>query len=448
MLPVIAKSSPTNMTRRKQKAGSTLPVLMAAFFVTGAMLFVAVPLFQKYSAHIYSMGFVDGYDLIADNLAHGNGYRWTANMSETMLREPGYPLFLAAIFKLAGYHIEAVRFANWLLTIGIAFMIMRLTRTVTDDRNTALIASLLFLFHPGTLIAEARGGVEIFFIFVALALMLALHRAVEKGEPWRYFIAGLGFGFVLQVRSTPLAFPALLLLFLCLTAKGSRERLRMALNVAILGLGMTIVMTPWVIRNYQLVHEFVPFTSLKGVALQEGQYTCQNRSFLGDFYAAGKGAGLERGELASQLGLRFEGAQYFQVFYDAHDELTFSNILFQKAEAEYVKHPELLAACVGRNLFNFWFLGKTWRITELNMLVQVPLLALALSGLYLLWKRGLLNRMGIMLMFVLSIFAVHLPLVAEARYSIPVFALLTIPASVSVLAIWRKYSTHAQRGTI
>jgi 4-amino-4-deoxy-L-arabinose transferase-like glycosyltransferase len=448
MQPVIAKSGPSSRTTRNQKAGSTLPVLLAAFFVTGAMLFVAVPLFQKYSAHIYSMGFVDGYDLIADNLAHGNGYRWTANMSETMLREPGYPLFLAAIFKLAGYHIEAVRFANWLLTIGIALMIMRLTRTVTDDRNTALIASLLFLFHPGTLVAEARGGVEIFFIFAALAFMLALHRAVEKGEPWRYLIAGLGFGFVLQVRSTPLAFPALFLLFLCLTARGARERFRMALNVAILGLGIAVLMTPWVIRNYQLVHEFVPFTSLKGVALQEGQYTCVNRPFRGDFYVAGKGAGLERGELASQLGLRFEGAQYFQIFYDAHDELAFSNILFQRAEAEYAKHPKLLAACVGRNLFNFWFLGKTWRVTELNMLIQVPLLALALSGLYLLWKHSLLNRMGIMLMFVLAIVAVHLPLVAEARYSIPVFAFLTIPASVSALAIWRKYGMLAQRGTI
>jgi len=56
------------------------------------MLFVAVPLFQEYSAHIYSMGFVDGYDLIADNLAHGNGYRWTANMSETMFAGAWIPI--------------------------------------------------------------------------------------------------------------------------------------------------------------------------------------------------------------------------------------------------------------------------------------------------------------------------------------------------------------------
>jgi 4-amino-4-deoxy-L-arabinose transferase-like glycosyltransferase len=424
-----------------------LPILLAAFFVTAAMLFLAVPILQNAFPRSYSVGFVDGYDLIADNLARGSGYRWTANMSETMLREPGYPLFLAAIFKAAGYHIEAVRWANWLLTIGIAFMIMRLTRMVTGDGITALIASLLFLFHPGTLIAEARGGVEVFFVFAALVFMLALYRAVEKGNPWRYLVAGLGLGAVLQVRSTPLVFPALLLFYLGLTAKGARERLRVVLNVGILLLGTAMVMTPWTIRNYLLVHELVPFTTLKGVALQEGQSTCQNLSFGGDFYAAGKRAGIERGELASKLGLRFEGAQYFQVFYDARDEWTFSNVLFQKAEAEYIKRPGLLAACVGKNLFNFWFLGKTWQITELNMLIQVPMLLLALSGLCLLWKRDLLGKMGMILMFILSIVAVHLPLVAEARYSIPVFAFLTIPASVSILAIWRKYGTHAQRRT-
>jgi 4-amino-4-deoxy-L-arabinose transferase-like glycosyltransferase len=389
---------------------------------------------------------MDGYDLIANNLAQGNGYRWTADMAETMIREPAYPLFLAGIFKIAGYHIEAARCASWLLALGVALMMMPLTRIVTGTGNTALIASLLFLFYPGTIIAEARGGVELPFIFAAFAFMLAVHHAVEKGGRWRYFVAGLVFGVVVQVRSTPLVFPVLLLFYLVLTANGIRERLKATLNVAILALGMAIVMAPWVIRNYQLVHEFVPLVTNRGLALQEGQYTCQNLSFGGDFYPVLRESYRSRSELASELGFRFEGAQYFQVFYNAHDEWAFTNVLIQRAEEKYVKHPGLMPACVGKNLFNFWFLGKTWQVTKLNLLIQVPLLVLVLSGLWLLWKRGLLRKMCIMLMFVLSIFMVHLPTVAEARYSIPVLAFLAIPASVAIVSmtsIRRKRETPA-----
>src|SRR5580693_4054847 len=197
----------------KRKVSSAWAVLMVAFLTTAAILFLVVPRLENAFALRYSVLFQDGYDLIANNLAHGNGYRWDANMGETMIREPGYPLFLAVVFKLGGYHLGAARFANWLLSIGISLMIMRLSRLVIDDEKVALIASLLFLLNPGTLICEARGGVEVLFIFAILVFMLALHRAVETRSPVRYLIAGLVLGVVVQIRSTPIAFPALLMLY-------------------------------------------------------------------------------------------------------------------------------------------------------------------------------------------------------------------------------------------
>src|SRR5208283_2704643 len=116
---------------------SALPALLIAFVVTAAILVLAVPVLEQKFPQSYTVGFADGYDLIAANLAQGNGYRWAANMAKTMIREPGYPLFLAAVFKVGGNSIEAARWANWILAIGIAFMLMRLTRMVTDDRMTA-----------------------------------------------------------------------------------------------------------------------------------------------------------------------------------------------------------------------------------------------------------------------------------------------------------------------
>jgi 4-amino-4-deoxy-L-arabinose transferase-like glycosyltransferase len=430
----------------KEKVISAWAVLLAAFLVTAAILFLAVPRLDRAFAYRYSVHFQDGYDLIANNLAQGNGYRWDANLGETMIREPGYPLFLAAVFKLCGYHLEAARFANWLLSIGIAIMIMRLARLVTNDGTIALIASLLFLINPGTLICEARGGVEVLFIFAILVFMLVLHQAVEKRSLWRYLIAGLALGIVVQIRSTPMVFPVLLLFYLGLTANGVRGRLRVVSNVAILTLGMAVVMAPWTVRNYLLVHEFVPTATVQGLALQEGQYTCQNISSGRSYYELQTEAGQKRDELATQLGIQ-SGNQYYQEFADPRDEWKLNHALLQRAKAEYVKHPSLFATCVARNAFNLWFLGKTWKVTAANLVIQIPLLILAVNGLYLLGKRGLLRKMGVILTFTLSIVAVQMAVIAVARYSIPVIALLTIPAGVSVLSIWQKYLTHTRRET-
>lgn len=419
-------------------------VLLPVFFATAALLFIGMPVLQRYAADRYSIGFADGYDLLAKNLADGNGYRWRADMAETMIREPGYPLFLAAAFKITGYRIEVARLLNLLLTVGIAVMLMALARRMTGDPRAAVIAALLFLIHPGMLIAEARGGVEILFIFVGFVFMLALHWAVERGGLWRYLVAGLAFGIVVQVRSTPIAFPVLLLLYGLFTATGARERLTAAYRVAILVAGMGLVMVPWVVRNYRLVHEFVPVATLGGVGLQEGLCMCRNVSFGDDLYPVGRVAGRIRGELARELGMRFEGVEYFQMFYDAHDETAFNRTLYRAAIKEYAGNPGLLVGCVGKNLFNFWFLGKTWAITKLNMLVQVPLLALVFYGLRIVWRRGDLRKMGILLAYVGSIAITHLLVVAEARYSIPVLAFLAIPAGVAVTSIWDKVRTHTR----
>jgi 4-amino-4-deoxy-L-arabinose transferase-like glycosyltransferase len=431
------------------KTGRTFLVLTAALFINAGMLFVVLPASSDIlSPGRYSTEFVDLYDQIANNLVQGNGYRIYADMAETMVREPGYPLFLATVFKIGGYHIEAVRLANLLLVLGICFMMMRFARRVTGDGVIALIAVLMFLFHPGTLIAEARGGTEIAFIFALLVLMLALHHAVEKGELWRYFFAGSMLGLANLVRSTALMFPLFLLVYLAFIANGTSERLKVVFKTAVLVLGMVVVMLPWVIRNYVLVHEFVPTATVLGLATQEGQYTCKHFSFDRDFYELEIEAGHERNELARRLGIPFRDT-YFQVFYDARDETVFNKILLQRAAMEYGSDPTLLARCVMRNLFfNFWFLGKTWRVTWLNVLIQVPFLLLALGGACSLWKRRLLRKMGIILTFVVYLPLVHAPVVAIARHSLSVLPFLTILASISLVSIWRAYRTQAPREAV
>jgi 4-amino-4-deoxy-L-arabinose transferase-like glycosyltransferase len=413
--------------------------LVPAFIATASILFLIMPKLQHYSGFHYSINIADGYGILAQSLADGNGFRWRADMAGTMIREPGYPLLLAATFKILGPSLEAARVLNLLLAVGIVLMLMTLARRITSDPRVPVVAALIFLLHPGTLIAEARGGVEILFIFVGFGFLLTLYWAAEKGGLWRYLLAGLALGVVVQVRSTPILFPGFFLLYAMFTVAKLRQRLSVVYRVAVLSVGMGLVMTPWVMRNYRLTHEFVPVSTLGGVGLQEGLCMCRNVSFGDDLDPVGKAAGRIRGQLAHDLGMRFEGAQYLQTFYDARDEVAFNRILFERAKSEYLSDPRLFAGCVGKNLLNFWVLGKTWTVTQLNMLLQIPLLALVFCGLVIAWRRCELRNMGILLTYCGSILIVHLIVVAEARYSIPVLAFLSIPAAIAVTAIGERF---------
>jgi len=418
---------------------TTVRLLALALVINAACLFLAVPAAGEWFFHKYSLGFADEYDQIANNLDKGHGFRIDPQMSKTMMREPGYPLFLAGIFVIGGYHIETARFANLLLAAGIALMMLNLALRITDDWKASLLAALLFLLYPGILMSEARGGVEIIFIFTVMIFMLVLYRAVESGGLWRYFVAGLALGVVVEVRSSPLLFPILLSLYLIFLSKGTAERLKSVVNVAVLVAGMAIVMTPWIVRNYRLVRAFVPTASVQGVALQEGQYCCIHLSADNNLFAAMNQAGRLRAAVARDLGLAYEGDYYYQEFYRAQDELTFSKALSQKAVSVYRNDPALLLECVTKNIFNFWFLGKTWQVTWLNMASQIPLLGLSFGGMYILWKNGLGRNLCLILLFAVYILAVHSMIIAHARHSMQIVPLLMIPAGVSLASLWQKW---------
>ncbi|HVL36430.1 MAG TPA: glycosyltransferase family 39 protein [Burkholderiales bacterium] len=407
--------------------------------LTAAAVLVGLPAAAHFLAPHYSLGFADDYNLIAKNLLEGHGYRLHADMADTMMREPGYPLFLAALFAVLGYGIEAARIGNLALGAAAALVVASLARRVTRDETAALIAVAIFLLHPGTVIATARGGVELLFILACAGFLLLLQRAIESGRPGAYAAAGLALGAAVMVRSTPIVFPLLLLPYLVLSApRGERAR-RLGLGALLVG-AMILVMVPWIARNYALSGAFVPTGTVQGVALQEGQFTCERMPLGREFKRLQDEAADDRDRLAEAAGLRFRSG-YYQYFYSPADELAYNRNLAQRALERYRDEPALLARCSAANLFNFWFLGKNGLATAINIAVQLPLLAMALAGGWLLLRRRVpAERWAPVALFAACLVAVHLPVIAHARHSMPLVPYLGMFAAVALAAAWRRRS--------
>jgi 4-amino-4-deoxy-L-arabinose transferase-like glycosyltransferase len=435
-----------DVTSKTYARKSTFLILFVALLLNAAIVLVGLPKVSRSLTLTYSMNFGDLYDLIAKNLEQGNGYRVDATTGLTMLREPLYPFLLAVVFKLAGYGIQTARVVCVLLAFGATLLLLPLARRIIGDEITALVAVLLFLLYPGTLVAEARAGIEMPSIFTVILFMLALCSAVEKGTLWRYWVAGLLLGIAVLVRSQVLLFPFFLLVYLVFTSKGISERVKIVQRVAVLGFGALLVMSPWIIRNYRLVHKFIPTATVAGTAAQEGLYACENSSTGLPFYLAQTRAGLEREQVARELGIPFVGP-YYQLFYTPQDEVAFNQALLNYVSTKYRRYPELLAGCAAKNLFfNFWFLGKSPQSVLLNVVTQTPLLMLALGGVVVLWRRGLLCKAGVVLLYILYVPVIQAPIIAHARHSMLISPFLAILGAVSIVSAWRWSAMSLESG--
>lgn len=418
--------------------------LIVACMALNAVLVVAlIPALSArlkpfYSGDIYA----DGYNLLASNLVAGNGYRFYPDTANTLIREPGYPVLLAGIIKAFGESIVAVQVVNWCFVAAAAMLVALLAQKITTNAIAPLLAPLLFIFHPATLVAESRAGVEAVLTFLVTFSIFLIYRATESNKASDHTIAGIVLGLTVLVRSVPMLFPIFLLVYCIARGPGSVPMRKIVSNIVVLIIAMFLTMSPWIVRNFRVTHRFMPTASVLGISMQAGQYICEHGSEGKPWFLLDREASQERDQIASQLGLRMkEGEIYYQVFYSTQDELNFSQYLAHRAVEKYLASPSLCLKCISSNLINFWIAGKDWHSRFLNGIVQAPLLACAAWGFVLSFRSR--NRFaGLALLFIVYSIAVCLPILAQARYSVPLLPLLSVFAALALETIlaphWRK----------
>jgi hypothetical protein len=396
------------------------------------LIFVLLPqLSGKFASHYGQGVYADGYDRLAINLATGHGYRFFPDTALTLMREPGYPIFLAGIFVLFGKSMAATQVANLILSIAVVFLIRKILDEFWPQGQVPSLASVLFLIHPGIIIAESRGGYEILFMVFVCWFVLLLQRASRTEKAFDYIKAGFILGLCSIVKSTVMLFPFFFLVYQILVSLKSHEyNIKVFRNFALMSLSFLLVLFPWIFRNYLLVDRIIPTASVLGVSAHAGQYIAQNLSLSNTLMAVDLAAAKERSEYARELGFSFKDG-YYQYFYNSNDEVKFSSLLMRSVVNTYIERPELLIKSCMLNAFGFWFAGKNWNVTLINICIQLPLIILAVYGV---WQK-IINRDHNIMIIVLAIlcyYCVYIPILGQARYSVPLLPFLWISACIGV----------------
>jgi len=375
----------------------------------------------------------DGYQELAENLVNGHGYRFDSDTAPTLMREPGYPLFLAALMLGAGTGITAIKLANVLMVIVTAWLVMRLARNISTKPVVVYGSPLLFLLHPGVVIAESRGAVESLFTLLIVLFLLTLYVARDEGRWWNYVLSGVVLGAAVSVRSVAMLFPLFWAIYLLLYERQRTSWVMIARNAVLLIVTMFAILLPWIVRNYRLTRKFVPTASVLGVSAHAGQYINTHLFNGKPFWLLDREAARERRHLATELGYPFEDDVYYQSFYRTEDELKFSKYLMGRVEEEYKRYPLLFLKSLTLNLFNFWFAGKTWASTGANMIVQLPYLVLAFLGIRVALRRYQWRAIAPLILFIAYTIAIYAPILAQARYSVPLIPFMSILATMALL---------------
>lgn len=205
------------------------------------------------------------YAEIAKNLLneHVYGLARATGMFPTLIRLPGYPLFLAACFKLFGQdNWRAVMMVQLVLDILSCYVIADTTRRLVSKR-AALMAFAFACLCPFTANYVGTGLTETTEIFfTALAVLCAVLAFELKSLRW-WAACGIATAGAIQLR--PDGGLVLISIGLVLAWKLWREveqrKHIFAAGVIFIAVALAPLI-PWTIRNWRAFHVFQPLVTM------------------------------------------------------------------------------------------------------------------------------------------------------------------------------------------
>jgi len=210
------------------------------------------------------------YSLIARNIIEQHVYSHDSQppYGPSLIRLPGYPFFLVAVYKVFGVgNNTAVRVLQAVIDTATCVLVALIAfQWAVDEerkRRAALIALGLAAVCPFTAIYVATILTEVFTNFLAAAMVLSTTLAFKaitrkRALVW-WIVTGLLAGLVVLFRPDAGLFAAAIGSTLILSALPSLRRIREAILYAtVFSIAFCIVLVPWTIRNRRVFHVFQP----------------------------------------------------------------------------------------------------------------------------------------------------------------------------------------------
>ncbi|HYE86316.1 MAG TPA: glycosyltransferase family 39 protein [Vicinamibacterales bacterium] len=382
-----------------------------------------------------------------------------------VIRTPGYPLFVALIYKLFGVGNDlAVAIGQAVVFASLCVLVFLLARRAAGDRAGLVAAGMTALYSPlpyfGSLIVT-----ELWTTFVATAAILACLRAAQHGRLRDYVIAGALFTGTTMVRPAFVLLPFFLAVAVPLLLRTQRTRPALQ-GWAALAATAAIALVPWLTYNYANLGQLTlsPAGGI-GRGLWEGSWQGRwsgrlQRDLinLAESIDDRDALNVRVAEKAAEVRLPAEPMlQYVNEWRDIRDIWNRPTDPMERARARveadrvYASHAvaNMREDPIGHvrrrltvGLFVLWAADVPIRYGDINAvptaairgiwLVQVFVLALAVVGAVHLARTGRWLEAVLLVLPIVYVTGVHLPLLCETRQSLPVKPVVLALAAIGV----------------
>ena len=409
-----------------------------------------------------------GYDRLGGGLASTGQftrYPGSSVFIPEVIRTPGYPLFVAAVYLMfgSGNHM-AVAIAQAFVFAGICLLVYLLARRA-DHERTAIVAALITALYPPLPYFGALVLTELWTAFVATAAMVVCLKAAQAGKLRDFAIAGALLTATTMVRPAFVLLPFFFAIAVPILVRAQRTRQALA-GWGVLALTAALALVPWFTYNYVHLGQFT-LSPAGGVGrgLWEGSWQGRWPGRIQSELINLADATADRAELNKRV-----SAKAIETGFSAEPMLRYVNEWrdiraiwdtptdpMERARARVVADQEYLRHAVAliredpigharRRLtvgaFVLWAAEVPIRHSQINdtptiviraiWLAQVVLLILAAWGAIVLARGGRWLEAVMLSLPIVYVTGVHLPLLCEARQSLPVKPVVLALAAIGL----------------
>lgn len=194
------------------------------------------------------------YDRLGYNLASGKGFSLDARapFAPTMFREPGYPVFLAAIYTVFGHSINVVLFIQMLLHAATAVLAYYIARAIFPEKAAFFSGVAVALFPTLANMAACLLSETFFTFLLCLGLWLFLE-ALGRKKLAVFSMSGLVLGFLAITKAAALLLPVALAIAAIVICLVKRQDLKsLLIGITAFAIIFCLPVSMWIVRNKTL----------------------------------------------------------------------------------------------------------------------------------------------------------------------------------------------------
>ena len=200
------------------------------------------------------------WDSVAWNLLNGRGFT-EIDGKPTSVRPPIYPIFLAIMYALFGRNYYIVHLTQAVIGAISCVLVFLLAKKFFNERTSFFIGLCCSLW-PASIVYTGIIGSEILFTFFLLLFLILLYNEKQT------FLPGVILGITNLIRSTIVAYPIFVVIFLLLS-KADFKNIKRIITIFVISL---IVVSSWTIRNYVVFRRFLLINTSAGELFFSGTY--------------------------------------------------------------------------------------------------------------------------------------------------------------------------------